>query len=70
MTEQGWRECVLNAVMEHEEGRDHALDLLVKLLAEADDAKHRLRELGYGWTGLPWPGVIDQIEEIAGSGWR
>lgn len=64
MTRDGWAEVVLNAAEKHCDGDDSALNLLAKLLEEVDDAKQRLREIGFGVTGTPWPDIIEQIADL------
>ena len=63
MTYEGWQLAVLKAADDHADGDDTMLDLVARLLTEQDEAKNRLRHLGFGWCGLPWAGVVDEIEE-------
>ena len=42
-----------------------SLELLTKLLEEADEAKQELRNKGYGWTGLSLLKTV--IEEVPNS---
>lgn len=56
MTAEGWAEVVTKAM-----GDRDTMALLVALLVEQDEAKHRLREMGFGVTGTPWPQVVDEI---------
>lgn len=54
MTAEGWRELVLDAVRRNDHGDSSQLGLLGRLLAEQDEAKQVLRDLGYGCIGMPW----------------
>lgn len=63
MTADGWRLIVLGAAYSNNENDDPAkLDLLASLLAQQDEAKERLRELGYGCIGSTWSDVVREIE--------
>ena len=59
MTQDGWRELVVQAQGEQGE----ALDLLARLLAEQDLAKEYLRRKGYGCVGTPWPDVVAEVPD-------
>lgn len=59
MTANGWRAAVTKAI-----GDQEMMALLVQLLVEQDHAKSRLREMGFGVTGTPWPRVVDEIERM------
>lgn len=61
MTQDGWRAAIIKAVRDADAGDRTFLDLMASLLTEQDQAKNRLRELGYGCTGTPWPRVIDEV---------
>lgn len=52
MTPEGWRHLVLNSVRKYQSGDSVALDLLVRMLVEMDQAKQLLRDKGFGWIGL------------------
>lgn len=39
------------------------LDLIIKMLEEADQAKQKLRKKGYGWTGLGLSETIDEVPD-------
>jgi hypothetical protein len=58
-----WREIVEDAVAHASAGDRTSLDMVVRLLAEQDDARHRLRAMGYGCIGRPWAGIVDDIED-------
>jgi hypothetical protein len=64
VTVEGWRDAVLQAVRDHDAGDPTLLQLMSRLLAEQDDAKQRLRELGYGCIGMPWADVVDDIADV------
>lgn len=61
MTEQGWRDAVLEAVRRAEAGDAKALTLMAQLLTEQDTAKATLCQAGFGVTGTPWPEVVAEI---------
>jgi hypothetical protein len=61
MTETGWRNLVLKTFDEFRAGHTESFELLIALLHEQDQAKNRLREKGYGVTGMPW---IEMVEEV------
>ena len=44
-----WKSYIIEIV---QDGKAAQIDLLSKLLEEADEAKQELRNKGYGWTGL------------------
>jgi hypothetical protein len=52
MNQIGWRDLAVEAVQEARKGSPEKLELLGRLLEEADLAKQALRDKGYGWTGL------------------
>lgn len=56
MTSEGWRELIIQAAQ-----NDNLLDLLAQLLEEQDIAIQRLRDSGYGWTGL---GLLATVEQV------
>jgi hypothetical protein len=57
MTTKGWTDLVTKAI-----GNPDTMALLVRVLVEQDEAKHRLREMGFGVTGTPWAEMVDEIE--------
>jgi hypothetical protein len=61
MTAEGWRDIVREAVVRHDGGDDELLTLVARLLAEQDDAKEALRQVGFGCTGMPWPELVRDI---------
>jgi hypothetical protein len=60
MTKFGWKEAVLAAVHRAECNDFRLLDLLAELLEEQDMAKDKLSNR-YGWTGIPWPRLVDEV---------
>jgi len=42
-------------------GQPDRIELICKMLKEADDTKIALRRAGYGWTGL---GLLDTVRQI------
>lgn len=62
MTAKGWTDLVTKAI-----GNPDTMALLVRLLVEQDEAKHRLREMGFGVTGTPWLQMVDEIERRLGE---
>lgn len=67
MTRAGWRHAVLEAVKRHEAGDSVLLDLMADLLREQDQAKHQLREIGFGVTGTPWLDMVDEVRDRCAS---
>lgn len=61
MTAQGWTNLVTKAISDSD-----TMALLVRVLVEQDEAKHRLRGMGFGVTGTPWLQMVDQIEHQLG----
>jgi hypothetical protein len=61
MTAKGWADLVTKAISDPD-----MMALLVRLLVEQDEAKHRLREMGFGVTGTPWLQMVDEIEHQLG----
>lgn len=62
MHTDGWKEMIIEAVTRAALGDGELLNSMATTLAEQDAAKDRLRALGFGVTGTPWPRVIDEIE--------
>lgn len=58
-----WEEIVDDAVARTAAGDRTAISMIVRVLAEQDDARHRLRAMGYGCIGRPWAGIVDDIED-------
>ncbi len=56
MTREGWRQLIIQSAQ-----NDKSLDLLARLLEEQDTAIQRLRDSGYGWTGL---GLLATVEQV------
>lgn len=67
MTQQGWRQIVIEAVRRADDGDPKLLDLTAQVLAEQDRAKHKIRELGFGCTGMPWSEMYDEIRQYVDS---
>lgn len=64
MNAGAWREQAVNAVREADAGDARMLDRLALLLEQQDAAVQRLRELGYGWTGL---GLLEAVALVPGA---
>jgi hypothetical protein len=63
LTPEGWRALVADAVRRAQAGDPELVELIARVLSEQDEAKHRLRELGFGCIGMPWAEVVDAIDE-------
>jgi hypothetical protein len=61
MTAEGWRAALFQAIEAFRGGDPRAVDLLVQILVEQDQAKQALREVGFGCTGMPWADVVRDI---------
>lgn len=61
MTAETWSLAMTCAVEEYQRGNSHALDGLAAFLADAEAAKHMLRDKGYGWLGL---GLLETVKEV------
>lgn len=61
MTAEGWMDLVLEAFDRHDRGDHELINLVVRLLAEQDEAKNALREAGFGSIGTPWADVASDI---------
>lgn len=67
VTLEGWRELTLEAFRRHQAGDSEMVELMARILYEQDAAKHQIRELGYGCTGMPW---LDMVKELPGAQWQ
>ena len=47
-------------------GDSTGLELLARIAFEADEAKHKLRISGYGWTGLSLLKTVEEVLEYGG----
>lgn len=63
-----WREQAINAVREADAGDARMLDRLALSLDQQDAATQRLRELGYGWTGLGLLETVDLVPAAPSGG--
>lgn len=63
MTQEGWRHAVLEAGRRHDAGDDQLLETMSELLTVQDAAKERLRRIGFGCIGMPWPDVIEEVAQ-------
>lgn len=61
MTKDGWRDLVIQAVHEADNGNGESVSLLAEYFEECDLAKQALRNKGYGWTGL---GILETVQQI------
>ncbi|HSX11539.1 MAG TPA: hypothetical protein VLF94_07495 [Chlamydiales bacterium] len=49
-------------VAEYNNGDPSGIELLAKIAYESEQAKQKLREMGYGWIGLSLPLTVDEID--------
>ena len=71
MTAEGWRQAVIQAVRESDDGHADMIEMLAHLLAEQEKAKQDLRNIGFGWCGLNWPGTVQLIADaVAGEDFK
>lgn len=68
MTVEGWKQAVMDAVREADQGYSYRLDLLAMLLNEQDEAKNELSRRGYGVMGTPWSQVVREVPELNEDG--
>lgn len=61
MTAEGWKDAILMAVRNHDDGDADLLNLMSRLLEEQDIAKATLNTLGFGCVGMPWLKVVNEI---------
>jgi hypothetical protein len=52
---------LLTAFEWHQNGNDELLDGIAEVLAEMDEARQQLRDMGFGVTGTP---VLRQVAEV------
>ncbi len=60
MTLEGWRLLVANTASDPE-----LAELTARVLNEQDEAKQRLRDKGYGWTGLSILKTVELVPDAS-----
>lgn len=63
MDKNGWRQLVLQALLDEER-----LELLAELLEDQDEAQQIFRRKGYGWTGMPWKEMAETAPDLRSLG--
>lgn len=61
MLASGWRDAILMAVDEHNQGDSEFLFILGDILTLYDEAEQALRDKGYGYLNLEVPETIRQM---------
>ncbi len=63
MTLDDYIEQAKQCAVDYKNGDERGIELLAKIAYESEQAKQKLRELGFGWTGLSLPRTVDQIKD-------
>lgn len=61
MTPEGWKNTIRSIAKQDRDGTSDALELLAAHMAEVDQARQLLRDLGFGVAGTP---ILDQVRAI------
>lgn len=65
MNKEDWREWVVYVVHDDQaRGDPELLDTLAEYLEKCDLAKQKLRDLGFGWTGLD---ILETVKLLEGE---
>jgi len=70
MTKERWEELIRGAVLRADAGDDETMGLLVRSLVDAEEAKQKLREMGFGGEGVSLLGAVEAVETRMDDMWE